>query len=182
MGTWNTLEIICCCPYVLQASKHSLSTTKERPQFQGKWREFAPEGGWVCYSPEGLIFRRKDLTSPFVHNSNHPPFKSSPELETHFLTSVLFPPTVQEALCRHAKSLQSCLILWDPMDCGPPGSSVHGILQVWILEWVAMPSSRGSSQLTNQTQVSYVSCIAGRFFTTSALEAPQEACCCCCCC
>ena len=181
MGTWNTLEIICCCPYVLQASKHSLSTTKERPQFQGKWREFAPEGGWVCYSPEGLIFRRKDLTSPFVHNSNHPPFKSSPELETHFLTSVLFPPTVQEALCRHAKSLQSCLILWDPMDCGPPGSSVYGIPQARILEWVAMPSSRGSSQLTNQTQVSYVSCIAGRFFTTSAtLEAPQEVCCCCC--
>ena len=126
MGTWNTLEIICCCPYVLQASKHSLSTTKERPQFQGKWREFAPEGGWVCYSPEGLIFRRKDLTSPFVHNSNHPPFKSSPELETHFLTSVLFPPTVQEALCRHAKSLQSCPILWDPMDCGPPGSLSMG--------------------------------------------------------
>ena len=49
------------------------------------------------------------------------------------------------------------------MDCGPPGSSVHGILQVWILEWVAMPSSRGSSRLTDQTQVSYVSCIAGRF-------------------
>ena len=105
------LEIICCCPYVLQASKHSLSTTKERPQFQGKWREFASRGVWVCYSPEGLIFRRKDLTSPFVHNSNHPPFKSSPELETHFLTSVLFPPTVQEALCRHAKSLESCPIL-----------------------------------------------------------------------
>ena len=43
-----------------------------------------------------------------------------------------------------AKSLQSCLTLCDPMDRSPPGSSVHGILQARILEWVAMPSSRGS--------------------------------------
>ena len=41
---------------------------------------------------------------------------------------------------------QSCWTLWDPVDCSPPGSSVHGILQARILEWVAMPSSRGSSQ------------------------------------
>ena len=45
----------------------------------------------------------------------------------------------------HAKSLQSCLVLCDPMDCSPPGSSVHGILQARILEWVDIPSSRGSS-------------------------------------
>ena len=41
-----------------------------------------------------------------------------------------------------------------PMDCGPPGSSVHGILQSRILEWIAMPSSRGSSWSRSQTQVS----------------------------
>ena len=41
---------------------------------------------------------------------------------------------------------QSCLTLCDPMDCSPPGSSAHGILQARILEWVAMPSSRGSSR------------------------------------
>ena len=40
---------------------------------------------------------------------------------------------------------QSCLTLCNPMACRPPGSSVHGILQARILEWVAMPSSRGSS-------------------------------------
>jgi len=44
--------------------------------------------------------------------------------------------------CDGAKSLQSCSTLYDPMDCSPPGSSVHGILQARILEWVAMPSSR----------------------------------------
>ena len=57
---------------------------------------------------------------------------------------------------------QSCLTLCDPVDCNPPGSSVHGILQARILEWVAMPSSRGSSRPRDRTQVS---CIAGRFFT-----------------
>ena len=41
-----------------------------------------------------------------------------------------------------AKSLQSCLTLWDPMDCSSPGSSVYGVLQARILEWVAIPSSR----------------------------------------
>ena len=38
--------------------------------------------------------------------------------------------------------IQLCLILCDPIDCSPPGSSVHGILQARILEWVAMPSSK----------------------------------------
>ena len=48
-------------------------------------------------------------------------------------------------LCMHAKSPQLCLTVCDPMDCSLPGSSVHGILQARTLEWVAMPSSRGSS-------------------------------------
>ena len=47
--------------------------------------------------------------------------------------------------CLCAKLLQSCLTLCDFMDYCPPGSSVHGILQPWILEWVAVPSSKGSS-------------------------------------
>ena len=55
--------------------------------------------------------------------------------------------------------LQSWAALCNPMDSSPPGSSVHGILQVRILEWVAMPSSRGSSQPRDQTQMSHVSCI-----------------------
>ena len=54
---------------------------------------------------------------------------------------------------------QLCLTLCDPMDCSSPGSSVHGIFQARILEWIAMPSSRGSSQLRDWTPVSYVSFI-----------------------
>ena len=56
------------------------------------------------------------------------------------------------------KVTQSCLTLCDPMDC-----TVHGILQARILEWVAFPFFKGSSQPKDQTQFSR---IAGRFFTS----------------
>ena len=64
-----------------------------------------------------------------------------------------------------AKSLQLCPTICDPMDYSPPGSSVHGILQARILEWVAISYSRGSSGPRDQTCVSCDSCIAGGFFT-----------------
>ena len=60
---------------------------------------------------------------------------------------------------------QSSLTVCNPMDCSSPGSSVHGIFPTRILEWVAMPSSRGSAQPRDWTHVSCVSCIAGGFFT-----------------
>ena len=61
--------------------------------------------------------------------------------------------------------VQSCLTLCDTMHCSPPGSSVHGILQARIVQWVAIPFYRGSSQLRDQTQVSRT---RGRFFTVWA--------------
>ena len=67
---------------------------------------------------------------------------------------------------------QLCLILWAPMDCSPPGSSVHGSLQARILEWAAIPFSSGSSRPKDWT---WVSCIAGRFFTVSALPTSHMA-------
>ena len=60
---------------------------------------------------------------------------------------------------------QSCLTLCDPMNCTLPVSSVHGIFQARILEWVIMPFSRGSSPSRDQT---WVSCVAGRLFTVWA--------------
>ena len=51
---------------------------------------------------------------------------------------------------------QSFPTLIDPMDCSPPGSSVHGIFQARVLEWVAIPFSRASSRLRDQTQVSHI--------------------------
>ena len=72
----------------------------------------------------------------------------------------------------HAKSLQLCLILCNPMDCSLPGSSVHGILQARILERVTISSSRGSSPPRDRTLFSCVSGIAGGFFTAEALGKP----------
>ena len=66
---------------------------------------------------------------------------------------------------------QLCLTLCDPMNCNLPCSSVRGILQPRILEWVAMPSSRGSSRLRNQA---HISCLAGRFFTTGPPGKPKR--------
>ena len=60
------------------------------------------------------------------------------------------------------KVAQSCTTLCDSMDCSLPGSSIHRILQARILEWVAIPFPRGSSQPRDQTQVS---CTVNRFFT-----------------
>ena len=60
---------------------------------------------------------------------------------------------------------QSYPTLCDPLDCSPPGSSVHGFLKARILEWIAIPFSRESSRLRDGTQVS---CIAARFFTVWA--------------
>ena len=86
-------------------------------------------------------------------------------------------------LYKYKLSVNNSLICWwkwkslsrvwlcDPMDCSPPGFSVHGILQAWILEWVAVHFSRRSSQPRDRTQVSH---IAGRFFTVWATREAQE--------
>ena len=63
-------------------------------------------------------------------------------------------------ICVCAKSLQSCLTLCNPMDCSPSGSSVHGILQVRILEWIAVPFSKEYSRLRDRTHTSYVSWVS----------------------
>ena len=66
--------------------------------------------------------------------------------------------------CMHAQSLQPCPNFCDAMDCSPPSASVHGISQARKLGWVPISFSRGSSQLRDQTQVSYIACIACGFF------------------
>ena len=72
--------------------------------------------------------------------------------------------------CMYAKSLRQCVVLYDPMDCSLPSSSAHGILQAKILEWVAMHSYRGSSQLRDQTHISCISFTGGGFFRAKPLE------------
>ena len=68
---------------------------------------------------------------------------------------------------------QSCPTLCDPMDCSPPGSSVHGIFQARVLKWVAISSSRGSSQPRDQTCISCISHFADKFFTAEPPGKPE---------
>ena len=84
----------------------------------------------------------------------------------------LVPYFAQTSLCTFSITLnlksplslvaKLCPTLWDPTDCSPPGSSVYGILQARVLDWVAIPFSRRSSSPRDLIQVS---CIAGRLFT-----------------
>ena len=100
--------------------------------------------------------------SPETHQSF---FFHFPQKAITLISSLcIFPeiPVVNTSPCKCAKSLQFCLTLCKPLDCSPLGSSVHGILQAGILEWVAIPFSRGSSRFRDQTQVSSVT---GEFFT-----------------
>ena len=76
-----------------------------------------------------------------------------------------------------ARSLQFRPFLFDPVDCSPPGLSVHGMLQARILQWFAMPSSRGSSWPRIEPAFLMSPVLSGGFFTTNtiweALEWPN---------
>ena len=110
--------------------------------------------------PARNLYRDQTLESTWIlAPSSSPPKPPS-------LPSSLFFPLPPAILSACACSIaQWCLTLCDPMECSPPGLSVHGILQARILEWVVMPSSRESSPPRDRTQVSCIFCIAGRFFT-----------------
>ena len=71
-----------------------------------------------------------------------------------------------------AQLLSRVQLSCDPMDCSPPGSSVHGISQARIQAMVAISSFKGSSQPKDRTHASCISCTAGRFFTTEPSGKP----------
>ena len=80
------------------------------------------------------------------------------------------------SVCCVCSFTQSCLTLCHPMDCSPPGSSVHGIFQARILEWVAVSSSRGSSRPRDASCISLISCIASRSFIADSPGKPSTSC------
>ena len=95
-----------------------------------------------------------------------PPFKYGMLLDVSCTScigsQILYHCATWEALKMKVLVTQSRPTLCDPRDCSPPDSSVHGILQARILEWVAIPLSKGSSCSRDWT---HVSCIASKFFT-----------------
>ena len=100
-------------------------------------------GTYLQYQPEQKlenIFWKKILALCFQNYKMHiPSGLAIPQLGIYPRKIIRY---VQNA-CMHAKSLQQCPTLCAPMNCSLPDSSVHMILQARILEWVAMPSSRG---------------------------------------
>ena len=88
------------------------------------------------------IWERVDSRSPWTV-----PWCGGADVTFLLLSQILPPEPFKHVFVRVcAKSLQSCPTLCNPVDCSPPGSSVRGISQARILEWVPMPSSRGSSR------------------------------------
>ena len=114
--------------------------------------------GSLFYGLRDCLF----LSPSFGHLYTATPSYWSPGLglfKAQCLYSLLFiQKLAQYAYVCMASHVQLC----DPMDCSPPGSSVHGILQGGILHWVAIPFSRGSFQFRDGTRVF---CIEDRFFT-----------------
>ena len=90
-------------------------------------------------------------------------FVDEPRLPENVSSGVFYLRPKKEQIL--AAAAQSCPTLCDPIDSSPPGFSAHGIFQARILEWVAISSSRGSSQSRDGTHVSCISCIACIFFT-----------------
>ena len=89
------------------------------------------------------IFPTQGLNSGLLHCRHGTVQPVSP---MSFMEETDLKLTLKVAATAAAKLLQSCLTLWDPVDCSLPGSSVHRIFQARILEWVVISFSRGSSQ------------------------------------
>ena len=105
------------------------------------------------------------LLSPFVPPSLSPTMSTSLSLCLHFCCCPAnrFSNTIcLDSMTVKSEVAQSCPTLCDPMGCSLPGSSVHGIIQAIVLEWIAISFSRGSSQPRDQTRVS---CTVDRRFT-----------------
>ena len=116
--------------------------------------------------PRSPAFQADALTSeppgkPLRILCKHQEISTYPALREHLLLlwrGLVFSGSLPCGTCCCVLVPQSCLTICDPMDCSLPGSSVHGIFQARILEWVAIPFSRASSQSKNGT---WVFCIAG---------------------
>ena len=128
---------------------------------ENRERETVTVLGWetLILSWQGKSFFGSSLTQALLVSSNI----------THGIQE-----SFQAPVYKPAKSLQSCLTLWNPMDYRLSGSSVHGILQARTLEWIVMPLTRGSSWPRDQTWISCVSCTAGNSLLLSHQESTSR--------
>ena len=129
-------------------------------------KELIIKYGELCLQlPCGLFFEKSPLYLAMIAASPTIDYSLLYQEKNCFWEQLVYPTGCS---CMPSHILIPC----DPVDCNPPGSSVHGILQATIMEWVVMPSSRGSSWPRNQTCISCVFFIAGGFFTTEPQGKP----------
>ena len=128
------------------------SVVKNLPASAGDAQDMSstPVLGWSPGEGNGNPFQRSCLENPMDKGA--------------------WQATIRACMLSH---FQSCLTLCNSMDSTPPGSSVHGILQIRILGWVAMPASRGSSRPRDRTCAFYGSCISSGFFTAEPPGKPR---------
>ena len=163
-------HLILCRPLLLQPQiLPSLRVFSNESTLHMRWPEYWSFSFSISPSNEysELISFRMDwldllagqgtLKSLLQHHSS----KASILWCSAFFTVQLSHPYMTLKERKESEVTQSCPIICNPVDCSPPGSSVHGFLQARLLEWVAISFSRGSSRPRGQTQVS---CIAGRRF------------------
>ena len=128
---------------------------EKRPVGTSIWRLLQRKSWIATWSPSSRVNQSKSPTHAYW--VTHHTFSTLPTCEqtaSHLQTfggSLLCETCVLSHFSR-------IWLLCDPMDCSPPGSSVHGIHQARILEWVAISSSRGSSWCRERTRISYISC------------------------
>ena len=144
--------------------------------WSGNWeKRFQYLSQWIylfhttCYQKKKIHFsRRIYYTTPWVRIWPGGEWAKRKKKQIKFKTGLLSGCISQHSNYKNTVVIlvQSCPTLCDPMDCSPPGSSVHGIFQARILEWVATSFSRGSSWPRDETHVSVssVSCIGKWIF------------------
>ena len=127
------------------ACKNGKHTTRI-PQFS---EVISPRGDMTCQKPHqnGQVVSGSSLSPSYAASPSHTPLLGfiSESFSSRISAPACKPSQFQEHIRVCAKSLQSCLTLCDPIDYSLQCSSVHGIVRASILEWVALPSSRGSS-------------------------------------
>ena len=138
-------------------------------EWRGVWDGHVRTPIFKMDNQQGLAVGYRELCSMLCGSLDGRGVWGRVDTGTRMAESLCCPPEAITTLLTdcmlYAQSLHLCLTLCSPVDYSPPGSSVHGILQARILEWVALPFFRGSSWPRDRTCISCVSCIAGRFFT-----------------
>ena len=142
LASWSALQSLLRQPQTL-------------PQQQTSFNTGVPCARCMCWQ----VFNHQDHPESWNHME-----ASSLRIDAHQLSTFNW-CSVCVCVCVCVLVTQLCPTLIDPMDHRPPGSSVHGILQARIQEWVAIPFCRGSSPSRDRT---WIVSIAGRFFTNWA--------------